>query len=66
MDYFKLDDPHFCLAIAALSLPIGRISDVMGIRKVFLYGIILHAEFFRWGVLKFAIDDYHLPGSSGY
>jgi len=32
----------FVLAIAALSLPIGRISDVIGIRKVFLYGIIFY------------------------
>jgi EmrB/QacA subfamily drug resistance transporter len=32
----------FVLANAALSLPIGRISDVFGIRKVFLYGLLLY------------------------
>jgi EmrB/QacA subfamily drug resistance transporter len=32
----------FVLANAALSLPIGRISDVIGIRKVFLYGMIFY------------------------
>jgi EmrB/QacA subfamily drug resistance transporter len=33
----------FVLANAALSLPIGRISDVVGIRKVFIYGMIFYS-----------------------
>jgi EmrB/QacA subfamily drug resistance transporter len=32
----------FVLANAALSMPIGRISDVVGIRKVFIYGMIVY------------------------
>jgi EmrB/QacA subfamily drug resistance transporter len=33
----------FVLANAALSLPIGRISDLAGIRKMFIFGLVFYA-----------------------